>query len=333
MNSQTVDKLLTNIFSIEKNSVTFTFQGGEPTLAGINYYYDFIEKVNTKNKNGIVVNYSMQTNGIEIDNIWAEFFKKAGFLVGISIDGNESIHNHYRTDKHGKGTYEYARKAIALLKKNEVKYNILCVITNEIATNVDEVYSSIKDLGSRYIQFIPLIGKMINNAPGDAFLSNDNYSLFLINIFDLWYKDLMREDFYSIRFFDNLIFLMNGQEAEQCGLQGRCGIQLTVESNGDVYPCDFYCTDDFLLGNINQDNLTAMFRSANAKKFLTSSFSRNPDCSYCEALKLCQGGCRRYRDQNGKYIYCEAFKKFYAKFIKTFPLIVNKVNRFYETKI
>lgn len=320
MSDELAKTLIGKAFAYEKKAVLFAFQGGEPTLAGLDFFKNFVREVDCIKPAGARVSYTLQTNGLCIDAEWAAFLKEKKFLVGLSCDGARRFHDGMRRDCRNKPTYDRVIRAAKIMDAFGVDYNILTVVTAEIARNIGKVYSDLKRHGFRYLQFIPCLNPLdveeeLPYSPG-----NDDYLYFLSTLFDLWMKDFRKGDYYSIRYFDNLYYMFCGESAEQCGMQGHCNIQFVVEGNGDVYPCDFYCLDEYLLGNIKTDSFDMLSRSMSAKSFLSDTAGFDAECRTCRCFKLCRSGCRRYKKQ-GSYIYCRAFKDFYSRLSEGLPEI------------
>ncbi len=319
MSDETAESLIRKAFAESDDGVFFAFQGGEPTLAGLDFFEKFVSKVNEVNVKKAPVVYTIQTNGLNIDQKWALFFRQNRFLVGLSCDGDKTVHDLLRTDTANKGTYKRVIAAAECLKKHRVEFNILTVVTKKVAQNIKKVYRSFKKHGFDYIQFIPCLAPIGSCEDAPHVPDNEDYYRFLSVLFEEWYEELREGKYRSIRYFDNLYFIFKGDRAEQCGMQGRCCIQFVIESNGDVYPCDFYCLDDFLLGNINQSSFGELAQSDKAKEFLAFSEKRD-ECKGCEYEKYCLSGCRRYRD-SGSYRYCDASRRFYPAMLEKMPSI------------
>ena len=326
MQQETADALIEKAFAQENRSVLFAFQGGEPTLAGLAFFESFVRKVRDANRNGVCVSYSLQTNGLSMDERWAKFLHDHHFLVGLSFDGSRA-HDLLRPDASGKDTRSRVIRAARIMEKYGVDFNILTVVTPTVARNIGQIYHEMKRRGFRYLQFIPCLDPLGCDGSSEYTLSNDDYLYFLKTLFSLWYKDFMAGEYYSIRYFDNLYFLYEGQGAEQCGMQGHCNIQFVVEGDGDVYPCDFYCLDEYRLGNIREQDFYALSHSDAARRFLGESAGFDPDCRTCPCFRLCRSGCRRYK-RNGEYLYCKAFREFYPVLEKSLPKIRKKLREY-----
>ena len=237
------------------------------------------------------------------------FFKENGFLIGVSLDGDKEV-NKYRIYPNGKSSFDDILKGIDILKKHNVSFNVLSVLTKNTALNFRKAYRFFKSNDLRYIQFIVGL-KPFGEKENDMYMNNDDYAYFLTKGFNIYYNDYLRGDFVSIRTFDNYISLINGNNAEQCGMNGFCSNQFVVEGDGSVYPCDFYCTDEWLLGNINESSFKQMYKTSKCVEFIKSSFKLDDKCKECKYFYICRGGgCRRNRESSD---YCLAYRQFFSQ--------------------
>lgn len=274
--------------------ISIGFQGGEPLLIGYDFYrkvIDYTKQFSNK------THFSLQTNGILITEEFAKLFYKNNFLIGVSLDGNKSLHNKLRQK------YNDTIIGIELLKKHKVNFNILSVVTNDFVDNLDEVLSELEQY--KYLQFIPCLDK-----DNETFLTHQNYTKFLKQSFDFYIKKFKEEDPVSIQFFDNTYVRHIDQEPQVCTMKGRCSTQFVIEANGDVYSCDFYVDEDHKIGNINQDSYQNMFEDPINQNFLKESFNTHQKCQSCEYLYLCRGGCKKNQEE-GLNVYCDSLKEFY----------------------
>lgn len=295
--------------------VTFGFQGGEPLLAPLSYYRDFVTYAKENNRHHSPITYTIQTNGMFITHEHAEFFKQNQFLVGISIDGPEDIHNHFRKDGHGKPSYSSVVRGIRLLTDSKIILHALTVITSYNATRIIEVYEHNKSLGIFHMQFIPVIELLDGVGFTQSYaLSQDDYAYALKNLWQQYQTDSQLGAPVSIRYFDNLSQISNGRRIEQCGLSGICHAQIVIESDGSVYPCDFYADDEHRMGNLMDDDIASILKSKVMKEFMIDSFYIHNDCMKCDVYQWCRGGCKREHviTQNGqhKFKYCDGIKDF-----------------------
>jgi len=308
----------------EAKQVLFGFQGGEPTLWGLENFRFFTETVNRLNTGGAKIIYTLQTNGTLLDDVWAAFFKEHNFLVGLSLDGPRQLHELNRP-----GSYAGAMRAAALLKKHGAEFNILSVVTTATASNIEKIYGFYKERGFRFLQFIPCIDNF--GSPKTA-LASQQYGRFLKTLFDLWYRDLMADKGVSVRYFDNIVDILMGYPPEQCSMRGVCSIQCVVESDGGVYPCDFYVLDRWKLGNVQSDSFGSMISSGMAKKFIAESIPVPDACAACRWHRLCRCGCKRDREplregSPSANRFCGAHKEFFEYSFERFMAICRRLSR------
>lgn len=319
LSPEQMEKTIAAAMEFADGSCTFAFQGGEPTLAGLDFYRQVIQLQRKLCKPGVQIFNSIQTNGFCIDEEWARFLSENRFLVGLSLDGPAMLHNRNRVDHHGAGTFERVMHAAALFDRYQVEYNILCVVTGENARNIGEIYRFFREHSFDYLQFIPCLEPMDQERGKEAYhLSVEDYGEFLLRIFDLWFDDLKRGHYVSIRHIDNWLSILLGGRPEACTMNGICSIQFVVEGDGSVYPCDFYVTDRWKLGNVQTDSFAQMAQSTNAREFILSSTVVPDSCRACTIAALCRNGCRRDRllirpDIPGQNYYCKAYLRFFTE--------------------
>ena len=296
-------------------SVYFTFQGGEPLLAGKDFFRQFVEHADESNPGGAKINYALQTNGTLIDDEWIDLFKKNGFLIGLSLDGDEGS-NKFRVDCKGNNVFEKVVKNAHALQKAGVDFNIVSVVTAHSAKRINEIYEYFKAQGFGYLQFIPCLRPFGYDAESELYMDSKQYAEYLGKLFELYLQDYKSGKYVSVRHLDNLVSLYFGGGAEQCGMIGHCARQFVVEANGNVYPCDFYCLDEWLLGNINDSDFVTLSRLPKAIDFLRNSLNVPDKCKSCQYFSVCRsGGCKRNRASAD---YCEAYKEFFNKHLKDF---------------
>lgn len=318
MSEQTAENLIRSALGFaDGDSVAFAFQGGEPLLAGVDYFKFFTQTVKRLNAKNSRCYYSVQTNGTLITDEWAEFFTKNEFLVGLSLDGDFE-NNRFRVDATGQNSFYKILKAAETLKKHSTEFNILTVLTGSCAENAEQIYKYFRSKDFRYLQFIPCLRPFGEKSENELYMTNEQYTDFLIRIFNLYVKDFVRGNYMSIRYFDNLVRLSLGQPSEQCGMCGHCTHQFVIEGNGNIYPCDFYCTDKWLLGNINENTLEETAKSEKATGFIKESLAVPDKCKACKYLPLCRaGGCKRQRQDRD---YCQAYKAFFSACLPLFRM-------------
>lgn len=311
MSDETLEMLIKRIFEYagadgRAHRVSLAFQGGEPTLAGLEYFKKVVALVEKYNLTGHDVCYAVQTNGICIDREMAEFFAKNRFLAGVSLDGNCEIHDMNRLDASGRTTFSRVMKTLRLFDSVGVEYNILCVVSRAAARRPAAVYDSLTGAGFRYLQFIPCLDR------GDGRFAPDPeaYGRFLCTVFDKWYRDILSGKRISVRDFDNYILRAAGRLPEICTMRGICGCYFTVEADGSVYPCDFFVMPEWRIGNVSEMSFSDMLSSNTAKRFISESTAHPEECRSCRYYGFCGSGCRSLRNADGKNIFCESYKMF-----------------------
>lgn len=270
-------------FSKDPMDIEYCFQGGEPLLAGKSFYIDFIHEVNKMNQYHNI-HYAIQTNGILIDEEWIHLFKENHFLVGISLDGIRKTHDFSR-QLNGYGSFDKVIQSLDLLNENHIDYNILSVITSYMSNYAKDIYQFYKKKKFSYIQFIPCLPSF--NGKGG--LKPTEFSHFYKTLYDEYQKDQS----IHIALFEQIEKLFEGKNYCSCGMIGYCMIQIVIEANGNIYPCDFYALDKNCLGNINDHHLKECIHSQQAFQFLTEDKNYSLLCDSCEFYKICQGNCKR----------------------------------------
>lgn len=331
MSEETLETLVKNAFDFAEGLVTFAFQGGEPTLATLDFYRKLIELEKKYNKKNIKVNNALQTNGMVINDEWAKFFHDNEFLIGLSLDGYKEIHNFYRVDANGEGSFNRVLKTAKIFDKYNVMYNVLCVVNKHIAKHGTKVYNFYKKQGFKFLQFIPCldeIGEEFGQNPYS--LTPKDYEVFLKTLFDLWYDDFVNGNRISIRMFDNILQIILGYEPESCDMTGHCSVSSVIEADGSVYPCDFYVLDEWKLGNVNDSSFEEILSSEKGKQFIMESINTDPNCKECEFYRICRGGCKRHKEPkiDGKYTknyFCSAYKEFYKYTLPRFMEIARNI--------
>lgn len=294
MNENTIEVLgerLHQALGHSGGTANISFQGGEPTVAGLSFFKTFTN-VMAKQHPEIKTNYSIQTNATLLDDDWAAFFHEHNFLVGVSLDGFESNMNNFRYDTEHQSVYYKVLKGIELLKKHNVEYNILTVVTSDLAKHPKALFDFYLSHHFDYVQLIPCLPGLAEKE-NDMSLTPEHYASFFNTIFDCWIKAIKKHKVININLFDNLASMLQGMSPYQCGMLGKCQISYIIEANGDVYPCDFYCLDQYKLGNIHLTSFKEMKESRQAESFLHDNDCFKELCHTCRYEKICHGGCRR----------------------------------------
>lgn len=318
MEDNVLETLVRRALLFADGQCTFAFQGGEPTLAGLDFYRRLVELQEKHNTKRVQIHNAIQTNGIAIEAEWARFLAKHHFLTGVSLDGPRDIHDANRTDAKERGSFDRVMAGIAHLKAAGAEFNILSVVTGWSARHAEKTYRFFRHEGFDFLQFIPCLDPLGEEPFKQSHsLTPERFGSFLISLFDLWHDDAMRGNPISIRWFDNLAGMMLGAPPEACGMSGFCTCQFVVEADGSVSPCDFYVLDEWKVGDIQSDGFQEMRASPNARRFIETSLTEDLSCAGCTWKTLCRGGCRRSREpfKDGLPIlnlHCEAYKRFFA---------------------
>lgn len=286
------------------DEVSFCWHGGEPLLLGIDYFRTVVN-LQQKHAHGKIIRNSLQTNGLKVDEQWCHFFRNNGFLIGISLDGPRDIHDRFRRTKVGKPSFDRVMSAIRLFERYGVEFNTLSVVNNVCEGRGLEIYRFFRDeVGSRYMQFLPAANKDLPWA-----VSGKGYGQFLIDIFDEWVKHDVGE--YYVQIFDATLAQWCGVNPGLCSIGEVCCDSLTIEHNGDVYPCDHFVYPDYKLGNIKENTLREIYDSPQRLDFaLAKRESLSEECRQCRFLFTCHGECPEHR-VNGKNVLCEGLKSFF----------------------
>lgn len=316
MTEETLEAVIEKAIAFAGRECTIAFQGGEPTLAGLDFYKKVVALEKKHNPRRIKINSAIQTNGIGLTDVWAAFFKENDFLVGLSIDGVKDTHDLYRVDGKGEGTFSRVMDTVRLFERHGVAYNILTVVNRQTARRAEKIYNFYKKNKFSYLQFIPCLDPIGDEMGQESFsLTPKEYGAFLCTLFDLWYRDIAQGTAPSVRQFENYIEMLLGGPPEACGMAGVCGHQHVVEADGSVYPCDFFVLDAYKLGNLRETDLEEINRRREALHFVEQSAAVDEKCRACRFFSLCRGGCRRHRpEQNGVLglnFLCAGYMRFF----------------------
>lgn len=318
--------------------ITFAWQGGEPTLMGLDFFRRVVE-LQQRYAGGKKVSNAIQTNGTLLDDGWCEFLKANGFLVGLSIDGPRKFHDLYRVDKQGKPTFDQVIAAARRMKRHGVEFNTLCVVNRANSAAPLDVYRFLKSEGSGYIQFIPLVERvgggelplaeppLLGRVHLPVISANSGavtpwsvepgaYGNFLCTIFDEWVRKDVGRVFVQI--FDVQLGIWMGHPSTLCVFGETCGDAMALEHNGDLYSCDHYVYPQYKLGNVATDSLADLVASPAQRKFGTDKRDTLPGyCRQCDVKFACNGECPKHRflttpdGEPGLNYLCAGYKKFF----------------------
>jgi uncharacterized protein len=312
--------------------ITFAWQGGEPTLLGVEFFRKAVE-LEKKYANGKRIENTIQTNGVLLDDAWGEFLAANRFLVGLSIDGPRELHDRYRVDKGGQPSFDRVMRGIEHLKKHGAEFNTLTVVQRDNSYHPLEVYRFLKEAGSGFMQFIPIVERIAAKAdPAGLVLISPSYEeqaqvsewsvepaqygKFLCSIFDEWVRNDVGRVYLQI--FDVVLESWLGMQAGLCIFRETCGGALAIEHNGDLYSCDHYVYPDNKLGNILEQPMESLVNSAQQKKFGLDKRDALPRyCRECEVRFACNGECPKHRfirtpdGEAGLNYLCAGYKIFF----------------------
>ncbi|MBQ8996316.1 MAG: anaerobic sulfatase maturase [Oscillospiraceae bacterium] len=316
MSEDTLKNVIRRTLPRAEGTASYAFQGGEPTLRGLDFYQKVLEYQKQYNKNHVRIHNAIQTNGVLLDDAWCSFFHDNHFLVGLSVDGIQETHEKYRHLPDGASSYASITRAAELLRKHDVDFNILTVVTKEVASHIEEIWEYYLAQDWYWHQYIPCMDPLgADEHSSEYSLTPEQYGLFLIKLFDLWNQSLHTSFPVSIRTIDNWLDILLGFLPEACDQCGMCSIQYVVEADGSVFPCDFYMMDPYLLGNFNRDRLDAIDAKRDQIGFVSGSRNDLVQCKRCPYHYLCRGGCRRNRElPDGSldlYRFCSSMKIFF----------------------
>lgn len=286
---QMIDHILE--YFIDDVEIHFSFQGGEPTLRGLDFFKEFIAYFNATKKEYHHGKFYIQTNGTQLNSSWYDFLKENEFLVGISLDGFQVNHDQYRYDARKKGTFKRVIAVIKKLKEYEIPFNILTVLTSQLAKYPKELWEFYQKHDLRYIQLIPCLPSF-DGTNGMELTAFDFYR-FYNEFFHYWYQAFKSGIYYHITLFDNLFPMFEGIPPQQCGYLGFCSLQYVVEANGDVFPCDFYVLDQYKIGNIATQKLRTIIKSGLLHPFFREKKEGCNLCRTCKYKRICNGQCKR----------------------------------------
>lgn len=310
--------------------VPFAWQGGEPTMLGVDYFRKIVALQKKHAPNGLKITNAFQTNGTLLDEEWGAFLHDNRFLVGISIDGPKKIHDRYRLDRAGRPTFDAVMRGLDVLQRHKVEHNALTVVQHANSGKGKEVYSFLKGLGIEFIQFIPIVERsagaglasapQVDMEPGNSVtawsVSPRAYGKFLCDVFDVWFRHDIGTTF--VQFFDVQLGLWLGAPSTLCVFAESCGNGLALEHDGSLYSCDHYVYPEYRLGNLTKTPLREMLWTERQQAFGNDKLDQlTAQCRSCAFRFACNGGCPKHRfartrnGEHGHNYFCESYKMFF----------------------
>ncbi len=354
MSDDVLESYIEQLLAAQPGAATIAWQGGEPTMMGLDFFRRSIELVAKHRQPGQDVGYTIQTNATLIDEDWASFFREHEFLVGVSIDGPRHLHDVYRRDKRGNGTFDRVIAGYETLRRHHVDVNVLCTVHAANQDHPLEVYKFFRDeLGIEFIQFIPIVERVTEahlplanlgwgpdrplqvqtgDRVADRTVDPSRYGQFLITIFDEWLQhDVGR---VYVQHFDVALASWHGVPGGLCIFDETCGSALALEHNGDLYSCDHYVEPGYLLGNTGREPLAGLANSEPQMRFGAAKAEALPEyCRVCEVRFACNGGCPKNRftatpdGEPGHNYLCAGYKAFFAHIDRPMRLMSDLLNR------
>jgi uncharacterized protein len=295
---------------------SFTWQGGEPMLMGLDFYKKVVQLQQQYGASGQFVSNALQTNGILLDNAWCEFLADYKFLVGISLDGPKEFHDYYRRDRTGNGTYDRVLEGIECCRRHGVNFNILVLLNDRNVNHPDLLFDFFTSRDMLYLQFIPCVEQnpVDPTQPASYSISPEQYGRFLCRLFDRWRDGWTRK--LSVRIFDSMLSYLLGRPHTECTFGRQCDDYIVIEHNGDAFCCDFYVTSETRLGNILESPIEQLAASPVKQAFSRKKKDIANKCLVCRYLDICRGGCPKDRAMlTGTHkkpsYFCEGYKMFF----------------------
>lgn len=316
MSGDCLEKCIASYMQTEQRVYSFGWQGGEPSLMGLGFFQQAVTLQQQYGRSGAVISNGFQTNGTMLSGSLAEFFTQYKFLVGLSLDGPEHIHNRYRRTIGGRGSFKNAMGGIKTLRRRQGEFNILTLVSEANVHHAGEVYDFLRNEDLRYHQYIPCVEFDSQGKRQPWAITGEDWGRFLLELFSRWYpRDIRR---VSIRLFDSILnYLVYGQH-NVCSMGNSCDHYFLVEHTGDIYPCDFFVDSELKLGNIQTDSWQTLRASPAYGEFAARKQILHTPCSDCELCTYCGGDCPKYRTRDGRSFLCEGWKLFYAETLPVF---------------
>ncbi len=317
----------------QNNNYAFGWQGGEPMIMGLKFYQKAIKFQKQYAPSGAVISNGLQTNGTLITDDFARFLGEYKFLLGVSLDGPEYLHDYYRKTKSQKATHNLVLRGIDYLRENKVEFNILILANNKNVRKAREVYQYLREEGFYFHQYIPCVEFDENNNPESFSITGEEWGNFLCDLFDQWIKEDINK--VSIRLFDSILEYLVYGRYNVCHMDKNCCQYFVIEYDGSVYPCDFFVRDDLLLGNVLYDEWDVILKSPIYHKFGQEKSKWHQICNSCPFINLCHGDCQKFRignlqSSNKLSVLCNGWKKFYTHTLPRFRVIADRIKNRYE---
>lgn len=329
MSYKTLEIIISSYMQTSQPQYSFAWQGGEPTLMGVDFFRKVTELQIKYGRPGASIANHLQTNATLITDDLAKHLYKYNFLVGISLDGPADIHDQYRTYRDGRGSHEQVIKGLNILRKHRVETNILTLINSDNVNKGCEIFNYLKKQGVMYHQYIPCVefDRFGNKMPYTV--TPEAWGKFLCTVFDNWHAN--SDQYISIRYFDAILYYLVTGKHILCHMDHSCSKYFLVEHNGDAYPCDFFADKSFYLGNLYEKSWNDLLVANQYAQFRNYKSEWNSDCNHCKYLQLCSGDCLKHRLNHGarnstqKSWLCKGYKMFFDYAFEKFEKMALKI--------
>jgi len=330
MSDEVLDWLVRSYMGCGFEQNSFAWQGGEPTLMGLDFFKKVVDLQMKYGRSGQAVTNALQTNGILLDAEWCQFLSKYEFLCGISMDGPKEFHDHYRKDRSGEGTFDRVMAGIDNCRKYNTEFNILVLLNNLNVQQPDKLFDFFTGMGINFLQFVPCIEKSADDPtkPAPFSITAEQYGKFLCRIFDRWIDYGVQK--LSVRIFDSMLSFMLGRPHTECTFARKCNDYIVIEHNGDAFCCDFYVTGETKLGNITKTPIEKLANSEIKRGFSRKKTEIDNKCLMCRYLDICRGGCPKNREMltsthKVPSYFCEGYKMFFAYALPRLEMIAKDI--------
>ena len=330
MSAAILEKLVSGYMATDQACYAFAWQGGEPLLMGLDFFRQVTDLQNQYGRPGVTVQNSLQTNGILITDVLAKHFLRYRFLLGVSLDGPESMHDMYRVNAAGAGSFSAVWRGIECLRRNNVDFNILTLVTQANIRRGREVYQYLCEHGLLFQQYIPCVEVDAHDELLPYGISGEAWGEFLCAIYDQWIRHDTRR--VSIRLFDSILNIMVDNQYVDCAMRPACDTYFVVEHNGDIFPCDFFVEPRWRLGNITTTPWNGLFAGQLQQQFSRRKSNWNAACSACEWRPYCAGDCPKHRpasagDTRPISRLCQGWKMFYTHAYPGFQRLADQLRK------
>jgi uncharacterized protein len=329
MSDAILEKMISSYMLTPQPLHSFGWQGGEPTLMGLDFFRKAVELQQKHGPKGATVGNGLQTNATLIDDNMAAHFAKYKFLLGVSLDGPEDIHDLYRKNSGGDGSHSAVMRAIEILRRHDAQFNILTLVSRANVGRPAEVYRYLLDNGFLFHQYIPCVEFDRDGNPLEWSVTGREWGEFMCGIFDSWIRSDTRN--VSVRLFDSIIWQLVHGQRNICHMGRNCCQYFVVEYNGDVYPCDFFVKPELKLGNVMENTWEELQSSEKYKEFGALKSKWNSACERCQWFQTCSADCLKHRlPQSGNNprtlsSLCEGWRMFYAHSFKKFRKLAEQL--------